>query len=651
MGTSLAQNLSNRDHSIWLPRGLRLFFIFGVACLMTAIVTFVAHNLTYLSTVGKLGGIGVFLLVAVAAWIRLGINKTLGAVASGMTAQLLIGVWLAAAGQLYQAPGGLQDLLIVWLVLGLPFALASRHASHWAMWLALVFGISVTKNGTYFYEYLGFMNQKYKILIWAIIFSGLTALTLWRKAPIWLMTSLSLIASGFLIPSIFVGVDSLKYFWFFIVAGLIAIGFAYFLYKQKKALGALCIFTLVVLSLPVSLLIRLISEIDSGWGYINFLLTAIVFGAATFAMIRLFKQYRTHFDDKSNVHIEAAQGANLTAEAENASPWYMDVLIAIGGILTAIFATAFIGSLLGVLLAVTRSQELGMLIIGLALYGIFFTLYFRQSSSDKDRIYLNYLFGTLLLVGQITALIGFALVTDSFSSSQWLGSFSILLATPILLVIRRRVMEVIQALIISGSIFVAIYWDFTFGYKWAEPILFVSLIGFAALCFFIRFKGYWRNAAALIFLLAAICAGLINPDFLFETQGLLQGGLDSLWPILSRGLLFTCAVLGIWFSRLISTLPSLPILIAITVIVAILPGGAAGAALILLIGYAAGLRSYFVVGSVASLYFLFAAYYDLRLTLMELSGVLALSGIIFLGMWYISRRKLGDRKVSQEITS
>ena len=127
MGVSLEQKLSNRDHLTWMGHGLKLFFIFGVASLMAAIVTFTAHNLTYLSTVEKLGGIGVLLVVAVAAWLRLGIDKTLGAVMAGMTAQLLIGVWLAAAGQLYQAPGGLQDLLIIWMVLGLPFAIAARR--------------------------------------------------------------------------------------------------------------------------------------------------------------------------------------------------------------------------------------------------------------------------------------------------------------------------------------------------------------------------------------------------------------------------------------------------------------------------------------------------------------------------------------------
>ena len=189
MDIGLAQRLSQRDNGVWYHRGLRLIFIFGLVSLIAAIVTFTAHNLTYLSTVGKLFGLGALLLVAVGLWVRLGLDKTLGAVMAGIAAQVMIGVWLAAAGQLYQAPGGLQDLLVIWAVLGLPFALASKHAAHWALWLALILGVSTSSLGQYLTPWMGTWVAEMKLLFWGVLFTVISMGALWRKAPIWLVTA------------------------------------------------------------------------------------------------------------------------------------------------------------------------------------------------------------------------------------------------------------------------------------------------------------------------------------------------------------------------------------------------------------------------------------------------------------------------------
>lgn len=646
MGLSLQQTLSQRDSIAWLRRGLQLLFIFGIASLMAAIVTFTAHNFTYLSTVGKLTGLGALLIAAAGLWVHLGVRKTTGAVMAGLTAQLLIGVWLAAAGQLYQAPGGLQDLLIIWAVLGLPFALASRHAAHWAMWLALIVGISLTKNGSYFYDFIGSISYQMRIITWAIIFSVICAVGVWRKAPIWLITAIALVASGFLIVAILIGAKNFTYFWMWMIAAIIAFGLTALLYKQKHALGALCLFTLVTLAAPVSLLIRAVNDAMSGLDYVGFLLLTVIFGAATFVMIRIFMHYRKHFGAKTERSTDVKIQEDSLEETEDKSPWYMDVFIALGGILTAIFATAFIGTLLAAILAISGLADKLMVLIGLAIYAVFLTLRVKRVVMDKNSPYLTYLFGTMVIVGQITAITGLVIMTERISNiSQW-AWFSILLAVPVLWLVPQRVMQVIQSAIISIAIFVIVYHYFDGPHMLAEPILIILLSGGAGFCFFTRSKGHWRLTAAIIFLIAAMFAGLFNPDFLRETQGVLQGGLDALWPMILHAASFAIALTLFAFAGLKRSLPPWPILVAITVIVGLLPGGAAGAALILLIGYAAGLRSFFIIGSVAALYFLFAAYYDLRLTLLELSGVLALSGIILLGIYHASRRRLGGELLS-----
>ena len=380
--------------------------------------------------------------------------------------------------------------------------------------------------------------------------------------------------------------------------------------------------------------------------YVPILLVTLIFGAATLLLIRLFAHYRTHFgyrgrvDDEAAVNFESHASQDKSPQdksPQDKTPWYMDVFIAIGGILTAGFATGFIGIFLATAFALSGHLDKAMLVIGLGLYALFFALRLKQTGA-----YLSYLFGTMLLIGQITAITGFIFLLEKSLGTDfsYIAYFAILLAAPILWLVPQRMMEVIQSAIITISVYFIIYALSDTSGLLKEPMTFIILSGFAALCFFVQFKGYWRIAASLIFLLGAMFAGIYNQDFLRETQGLWQGGPESIWIMLLRAGSFVLALAMFAFAGLKNHLPSWPILTAITVIVALLPGGAAGAALILLVGYGASLRSYFLIGTFAALYFLFAAYYDLRLTLMELSAVLALSGAIFLGIWHISRRKI-----------
>ena len=646
MGIGLPQALGRRDDRAWLGRGLQLIFVFGIACLLSALITFTAHNWTYLSTIGKLFGLATLLLGAAGLWARLGLDKSTGALVAGIAAQILIGVWLAAAGQLYQAPGGLQDLLIVWAVLGLPFAIASKYAGHWAVWLALIFGISVSPAGQYLAVFLNDISFPMQILMWAVIFSGIWGLCYWRKAAIWLVTAAAFLASGYLFMAIIAGLNGFDTSYAFILAALIASGLAVLLYTQKRALAALSLFTVTALSAPVSLLYRIIAEAISVDHYVPILLITLIFGAATLLLIRLFAHYRTHFgyrgrvDDEAAVNFESHASQDKSPQdksPQDKTPWYMDVFIAIGGILTAGFATGFIGIFLATAFALSGHLDKAMLVIGLGLYALFFALRLKQTGA-----YLSYLFGTMLLIGQITAITGFTFLLEKSLGTDfsYIAYFAILLAAPILWLVPQRMMEVIQSAIITISVYFIIYALSDTSGLLKEPMTFIILSGFAALCFFVQFKGYWRIAASLIFLLGAMFAGIYNQDFLRETQGLWQGGPESIWIMLLRAGSFVLALAMFAFAGLKNHLPSWPILAAITVIVALLPGGAAGAALILFVGYGAGLRSYFLIGTFAALYFLFAAYYDLRLTLMELSAVLALSGAIFLGIWHISRRKI-----------
>ena len=636
----LHQNLERPIHDDWPHRGLRLVFVFGLVSLLAAIVTFTAHNLTYLSTVGKLFGLGVILLVAVGFWLRLGLGKSIGAVMAGVAAQVLIGVWLAAAGQLYQAPGGLQDLLIIWAVLGLPFVLASKHAAHWAVWLALIVGISVTPAGQYLTPWFSGGALEVRALFWGSLFSLIAFAALRLKAPIWLVTAAAFVGAGFLFGALQLAIWDSRAVGTLVATSVIVAGAAVWLFMRRQALAALCLYTVVALSVPVAIILKFVTE-GTGEFFAVMLLFAVVFGGATFVLIRLFSYFRRHYAVGAQA-VASPQGDEISLKgADKKTLWYMDVLIALGGVLTAIFATIFIGSFLAFIAVAAGLEEKIMMAVGLVLYVLFFMLRLKAGGP-----YRQYLYGTLLLIGQITAMAGFALQYRA-ATEIW-GLLSICLAVPVLWLIPQRIMEVIQSMIIALSVFV-IFSDYflLFGQApllWIGPFLFLVFAGLAGICFFIdpQQEGRWFKAATVIFLLAAIWAELFNPEFLRETVGLAQAGAESASVMILRAVSFALAVAGFAWAGLRAYLPPWPILAAMTVIVALLPGGAAGAALLLLVGYAGKLKSYFHLGSVAALYFLFAAYYDLRLTLLELSAVLAISGVIFLGIWHVSRRKLSQ---------
>lgn len=60
----LRARLAARDTAFWSRWAMRTLFVFGAAFLSAAIVTFVAHNWVYLSTVAKLGLLGALLLAS-----------------------------------------------------------------------------------------------------------------------------------------------------------------------------------------------------------------------------------------------------------------------------------------------------------------------------------------------------------------------------------------------------------------------------------------------------------------------------------------------------------------------------------------------------------------------------------------------------------
>ena len=120
----------------WARWAMRLFLAFGTALVLAGIVFFFAFNWLILPDLTKLGLIqGALILSAIGAWY-LGIEQVIGQLLL-ISASVLVGVFMAVFGQVYQSGADAWTLFALWAVLITPWTLLSRSPFHWLLWLAL----------------------------------------------------------------------------------------------------------------------------------------------------------------------------------------------------------------------------------------------------------------------------------------------------------------------------------------------------------------------------------------------------------------------------------------------------------------------------------------------------------------------------------
>lgn len=132
----LAAAYSVRDHGFWTRWAVRALLAVGVAHLLAGILFFFAFNWADMPPMAKFAVIEAGILACVAgAWIG-GFDRPVGqSLLIGAT--VLTGVLLAVIGQVYQTGADAFELFVGWTVLALPWAVASRSAAHWLVWLAV----------------------------------------------------------------------------------------------------------------------------------------------------------------------------------------------------------------------------------------------------------------------------------------------------------------------------------------------------------------------------------------------------------------------------------------------------------------------------------------------------------------------------------
>lgn len=604
---------NTRDAQAWRSRGLLALYGFGVASLIAALVTFIAHNWTYLGTGMKLGGLGTALIICALVWVIKGFDRN-HAQSFGIAAQVLIGIWLAAAGQIYQASGGLQDLLLTWAVLGLPFALASRSAAHWAVWFGIIGMAALSPIGLILGSAIGPEWKAYIFLAGGVLVGlGLLA-NLYKRGPIWLSGFLALEFSVLLIGASWIGLfepNWLGHYGPSFVALILLLGPCRYAYQQRL-MSTTSILVSAVLVIMVSGLGHFLADIIDTNLLFYVIMTGLVCGG-TYGLVRLFQYLRgltpTDTDQPSpdDGHI----------------PWYMDALVGVGGVMTAVFACGLIATVISLSGLLERNWEVSLFVIGLGVYSLSILMQ-RRSSGQFTR----FLFGTFILVGMLCVTVGFGdLVGDDLGAGSMLLTLSIV---TVFLAPGDRILSVLMA--VTATIAIAwIYNDLTSWGSYTFALLGVyALIGLAFGTVVLR--GRVHLGIAAVFLLAAMAAVVI--PFSYHVSA-----ADMNWDVINIALAAVCGG-WLWFSYVRTTGPSLPTLIALMVIAIILPVGAVPAMIILILAYSTGSRPLFLIGIVAMAWFLFSAYFDLSMTLLALSGVMAVVGGGLLGLWAFASKRV-----------
>src|SRR5258708_2400351 len=118
----------------WINRSL-LFS--GAALTLAGIVYFFAYNWSRLPSMAKFSLVEIVLVgCLVGAW-KAGLDKIAGQVLL-LAASMMVGVFLAVFGQVYQTGADPYELFVGWAVLISAWVLIGRFGALWIMWLVLI---------------------------------------------------------------------------------------------------------------------------------------------------------------------------------------------------------------------------------------------------------------------------------------------------------------------------------------------------------------------------------------------------------------------------------------------------------------------------------------------------------------------------------
>ena len=654
-----------RDSSFWNSWAINALFALSVGHILAGIIFFFAHNWFGLPDLAKFGVVGGGITLSVLGWLALRLDGRV-AQALGISATVLVGVMFAVFGQVYQTPALIHTPFVLWAFMTLPFAVMSRNLAHWTVWLVIaavaVFAYAAT-GLTIIGNHLGA----------ELLIIGAGAMALFALAAYdyflarkqtgtrveWFRVFLIALIGVFLVTGFVIsfwrsggGVHKVLAFGA-LVLSVMLLGY---LYRLKPTLAGLALATFIIFIIAIQFLFRIFSIVGDVSSFL-FIFLGIV--GMIIGMAKAFQHFAKVSDrnmrqdnaapeavtaDKTSPSIavlaqvlrqdENDIQAVLSANSESHSPWYIETFLAIGGVFAAIFGCGFVGSFLGLILTQFDDYGIPLLGVGLVLFGGAMTLRMKTGNG-----FTRHFFNTLILVGSITAIIGFGIMLESFEGPVILA---IGLSALTLFLVRDRIIEFLSALTIIGCL------GFEFYYRlgWLLPETLLLLVS-TVLGIFLLTRPMGRriyNAAGTAFLIAPALLGIALVHYERLEGFLAEDILTSLtWQPRAVSLLILAGAV-IWLNRAnkdgVGWRPPLFILIPLVLAMALLPFGGASALLLMLAGYSLGSRSLAIVGVLFQIYFLYMFYYDLTLSLGVKSYVLLITGLVFLGVWVLANGRI-----------
>jgi hypothetical protein len=647
-----------RDGDFWKDWAVRALFVIAVGHILSGIIFFFAFNWNDLSGMTKFTIVGGGIVACLMAWILAKLDSPAGH-AFGIGSTVLVGVMYAVLGQVYQTPAMIHTPFVFWAILTFPFTMASRNLAHWTVWLTILIvaiaaysntGLRLAENH-FAANMLNIAVSGGLILALIILDKILAPRLVWTRAE-WFRVLFVLAIISFS----FIGFtesfwDTGNWLWL-LALGLIC-GLLAYLYYFKPSLGTLALASFSVFTLVAQFGFKLFEKLDSTTSFVGvfFLLSLWMFGLSL-GLIKAFRHFLTL--SKSQQNITALKGGGrhvsfvmslaefceqigleesgvsnvLTSNIRRDNRWYMELFLAISGVLTAVLCGAFFASILFISMQIKDLDFLGFL--GSLVFGLSIVL--RRKAESP---YLKHMLNTVIIAGVFLTSIGFGAKLNNFESFI---ALPFTLSLIVITLVRDRILEFLSAGAIISLIGVELY---HLKVPMVESIIlvFATVLGVILLTHPIAKRVY--KAAGTAFLLAPPILGIA----LTHTQGwegiadVLRYSDDWIARVISFIVLLSCVVYLNKGKTIAKFNPPKAVLFPLLIGAAVVPLGGASALLLMLAGYIFGSRALTTIGMLLQIYFLTMFYYDLSLGLLTKSIVLFLSGLLFLGLWSFVRQK------------
>ena len=645
-----------RDGGFWKDWAVRALLAIAVGHILSGIIFFFAFNWSDLSEMAKFAIVGGGILACLIGWVIAKLDSPTGQ-AFAIGATVLVGVMFAVLGQVYQTPAMIHTPFVFWAILTFPFALASRNLAHWTVWLVILI-VAIT---SYSNSGLRLAGDQIVANLLNIAVSGglivalivldkiLSPRLVWARAE-WFRILLVLAVIGFA----FIGFT--ESFWdtghglWLLSLGLIC-GLLAYLYYLKPSLGTLALASFGIFILVAQFAFKLFEYADEDIVGI-FFLQFIWMGGLTLGLVKAFRHFLTLHSSRLSIEalkadedrtqfamsltefcgqtgLAESEVSNILAiDIERSHPWYMELFLAVAGVVTAVLGVGFVGGLLLLTMEIENLISFGVL--GGFVFG--FSIFSRRRTIS---LYVQNMLNTLIIVGGVLIAFGFGDKLDNFDEI-----IILLLALSLIVItcVRDRILEFLSAAAIISLISAELYHR---NVPMGESIILViaTVLGVVLLTLPIGMRLYKAAGTAFMMAPALLAITFIHTQRWEGIADVSRFSDDWLARVISIIVLLSCTVYLNKGKTIAAFNPPITALIPLLIGAAFVPLGGASALLLMLAGYIFGSQPFAIIGTLLQIYFLTMFYYDLSLDLITKSIILFWSGLVFFGVWIFVRQK------------